>query len=362
MTQALEQLVMIESPTNERDSVNAVGEWLTTAFRPLGATVERLPQAAFGDHLRVTWGAGEGQILLIGHMDTVWPLGETAQRPFRVQDNKATGPGIFDMKGGLVVALYAVTALQELGLSPAHKLVFLFNSDEEVGSLTSRPLIEEEAERSEAALVLEPSREDALVVWRKGVGRFDLDIQGVASHSGAAYQQGASAIEELAHQILRLEAMTDLNRGTTVNVGVVHGGSKVNVRPGSAWAEVDLRVTTAREGQRMTKAILGLQPVLTRTALVVSGGITRPPWEISPGSQELFEQARKVGASLGMDLWEAGSGGGSDGSFTAAVGVPTLDGLGIVGDDAHALTEWVDLASLPPRTALLAELLLHLGR
>jgi glutamate carboxypeptidase len=362
MIQALEQLVMLESPSSEPQGVNNVADWLTQAFRPLEAMVERLPQADFGDHLRVTWGEGENQILLIGHMDTVWPLGETERRPFRVLGHRATGPGVFDMKGGLVVALFAVTALHELGLSPAHKLVFLFNSDEEVGSPTSRSLIEAEAARSSAALVLEPSREDALVIWRKGVGRFELQIQGVAVHSGAAHQQGASAIEELAHQILRLEAMTDLNRGTTVNVGVVHGGSKVNVRPGSARAEIDLRVTTAQEGQRMTRTILGLKPIHPRTSLVVTGGITRPPWEISPGNQKLFEQARRVGATLGLDLWEAGSGGGSDGSFTAALGIPTLDGLGIVGDDAHALTEWVDLDSLPPRTALLAELLLHLGR
>ncbi len=362
MTLALEQLVMIESPTDEREAVNAIGDFLAQAFGALDAGVERLPQTAFGDHLRVTWGQGERQVLLVGHMDTVWPLGEIKRRPFRMSGSKATGPGVFDMKGGLIVGLYAVTALRELGLAPAQRLVFLFNTDEEVGSPTSRPIIESEAKRSDAVLVLEPSREDALVTWRKGVGRFEMEIQGIASHSGSAHERGISAVEELAHQILRLEAMTDSERGTTVNVGVVQGGSRVNVRPATAWANIDLRVSTAEEGRRMTRAIQGLRPVNPQTTLVISGGINRPPWEPSPAGEALFEQAKRVGAKLDMALWAAGSGGGSDGNFTAALGIPTLDGLGIVGDDGHALTEWVDLTSLPRRAALLAELLLDLGK
>jgi len=362
MAEMLKQLVEIESPSSERAAVNAVADWLAQAFGELGATAERLPQAAFGDHLRVTWGEGTRQILLMGHMDTVWPLGEVERRPYRVSGDRATGPGVFDMKGGLVVGLYAVAALRELGLAPAHRLVFLFNSDEEVGSLTSRPFIEQEARRSEVVLILEPSREEALVTWRKGVGRFDLEIQGVASHSGAAHHQGVSAIEEMAHQILHLEAMTDLDQGTTVNVGVVGGGSRVNVRPATAWAEIDLRVSNSPEGKRMTQAIGQLKPVNPRATLVVSGGITRPPWEPSPAGQALFERARRVGASLGMELWAAGSGGGSDGNFSASLGIPTLDGLGVVGNDAHALSEWVDLSSLPRRAALLVELLMDLGR
>jgi glutamate carboxypeptidase len=362
MIDTLEQLVMLESPSDERASVNAVGDLLAQAFDAIGAEVERKPQTAFGEHLHVTWGQGDRQILLVGHMDTVWPLGETERRPFRVSGNIATGPGVFDMKGGLVIGLYAVSALQELGLMPAHRLVFLFNSDEEVGSPTSRPLIELEARRSDAALILEPSRENALVTWRKGVGRFEIEIQGIASHAGAAHDQGISAVEELAHQILRLEAMTDFDRGTTVNVGMVQGGSKVNVRPAAAWANVDLRVTTQKEVERMTAAIHGLRPVNPKTSLVISGGINRPPWEPSPEGDALFAQAKRVGARLGLDLWAAGTGGGSDASFTAALGTPTLDGLGIVGNDAHAATEWADLASLPRRAALLAELLLDLGQ
>jgi glutamate carboxypeptidase len=362
MAQTLEQLVMLDSPSSDRAAVNAVGDFLAQAFGALDAHVECLPQTAFGDHLRVTWGEGDRQVLLLGHMDTVWPVGETQRRPFRVAGDTATGPGVFDMKGGLVAGLYAVAALRHVGLTPAHRLVFLFNSDEEVGSLTSRPFIEKEAQRSDAVLVLEPSREGALVIWRKGVGRFELEIQGLASHAGAAHDRGVSAVEEMAHQILRLEGMTDYKRGTTVNVGVVEGGSKVNVRPASAWAAIDLRVTTSAEGQHMTEAILGLQPVNPKATLMISGGLNRPPWESSLKGQALFDRAQHVGRSLGLDLWPAGTGGGSDGNFTAALGVPTLDGLGVVGNEAHALSEWADLASLPLRAALLAELVLDLGQ
>ena len=372
MIETLRHLVMVESRQpdpqgSDLASVHAVGEFLAQAFGEQGAVVEHLPETSFGDHLRVSWQpghphSGSGQILLLGHMDTVWPSGEALRRPFQVTGDRATGPGVFDMKGGLVVGLFAVTALRELDLVPAHRLVFLFNSDEEVGSPTSRSHIEAEALRSAAVLVLEPSREGALVTWRKGIGRFELELQGVASHSGSAHERGASAIEELAHQILRLEAMTDYERGTTVNVGVAAGGSRFNVRPASARAAVDLRVMTATEGHRMTDTILGLQAVNPRVTLSVSGGMNRPAWEATRDGEALFQRARGIGKALDMDLWPAGSGGGSDGNFTAALGVPTLDGLGVVGNDAHALTEWVDLSSLPLRAALLAELLMDLGR
>ncbi|MFN2227135.1 MAG: M20 family metallopeptidase [Anaerolineae bacterium] len=362
MVQMLRELVHLESPSDDRQAVNRVAERLAAAFERLGARSRRLAQIAFGDHLRIEWGAGEGQILLLGHMDTVWPVGEIEERPFEVEGYRATGPGIFDMKGGLVVGYYALAALHELGLAPGRRLVFVLNSDEEWGSPTSRSLIEEEGRRSEAVLVLEPSREGALVIWRKGVGRFEMEVQGMASHAGAAHERGVSAVEELARQVLDLEAMTDYGRGTTVNVGLVQGGSKVNVRPASAWAEIDLRVTTAEEGARMTRAILGLRPHNREATLVMTGRMNRPPWEISLHSSELFERARRVGKRLGMDLEPAGTGGASDGNFTAALGIPTLDGLGVIGNDAHALSEWVDLSSLPRRAALLAELLLELGQ
>ena len=368
MIQMLEQLVNLDSPSGERLAVNRVGEQIAEAFEAIGARIERLPQTAFGDHLRVTWGEGDRQVLLLGHMDTVWPVGEVERRPFRSERDASSGallawgPGAFDMKGGLVIGYYALRSLYELDLLPPRRLVFLLNSDEEIGSPTSRSSIEEEARRSEVALVLEPSRENGLVTQRKGVGRFELEIQGRASHAGAAHERGVSAVEELAHQVLRLEAMTDYGRGTTVNVGTVHGGSAVNVRPASAWAEIDLRVASTAEGERMIEAIRGLRPVNPQTTVMVSGGMNRPPWEPSPQGEALFERARRLGKTLGLDLWPAGTGGGSDGNFTAALGVPTLDGLGIVGNDAHALSEWVDLDSMPRRAALLAELLRDLGQ
>jgi glutamate carboxypeptidase len=362
MIETLGRLVMIESPSDEREAVDEVAAFMAQGLGALGAQVERLPQVTFGDHLRAVWGGGPGQILILGHMDTVWPLGETKDRPFEIDGDRATGPGVFDMKGGLVVGLYALEALRALDLTPGRRLVFVLNADEEWGSPTSRPLIEEEGRRSDAALVLEPSREDALVVWRKGIGRFEMEVQGLASHAGAAHARGVSAVQELAHQVLQLEAMTDYSQGTTINVGKVQGGSKVNVRPAAAWAEIDLRVTTAQEGERMVEAIRGLRPVNPDASLVIAGHINRPPWEPSPQCQALFERAQQVGQALGLDLAPAGSGGGSDGNFTAALGVPTLDGLGPVGDEAHALTEWVDLTSLPVRAALLAELILDLGR
>ncbi len=368
MVDMLRRLVMLDSPTFDRAAVNQVGAVLSEAFGSLGAGVEHLPQDSFGDHLRIRWGEGPRQVLLVGHMDTVWPVDETQRRPFQVSAGEgdgaaiATGPGSFDMKGGLVVGLFALAALQGLGLRPAHRLLFLFNSDEEVGSPSSRQAIEAEGRRSEYALVLEPSRAEALVTWRKGVGRFELEVRGIASHSGAAHERGVSAVEELAHQVLRLESMTDYGRGTTVNVGIVQGGSRVNIRPESARAQIDVRVVTAEEGQRMVEAIGHLQPVNPRAALTVTGGLNRPPWAPSAAGDALFERARRAGGRLGMELLPAGAGGGSDGNFTAALGVPTLDGLGVVGEDAHALAEWVDLDSLPRRAALLAELLLDLGQ
>jgi glutamate carboxypeptidase len=361
MIATLASLVALDSPSSEREAVNRVADFMSDALAATGGRVERLAQAAFGDHLHVSWGEGPRQILILGHMDTVWPAGEAQKRPFRIEEGRAQGPGAFDMKGGLVVGLYALRALQALALQPACRLVLVLNSDEECGSPTSRAIIEEEGRRSAASLVLEPSREGALVTWRKGVGRFEMEVQGLASHAGAAHERGVSAVQELAHQILRLEAMTNYGRGTTVNVGVIQGGSKVNVRPASAWAEIDLRVTAAEEGQRMAKTILALQPVHPAATLVVSGGMNRPPWEISPGGERLFRQAQRAGGRLGLELWSAGTGGGSDGNFTAALGTPTLDGLGPVGEDAHALTEWVDVGSLPVRSALLAELLVDLA-
>jgi glutamate carboxypeptidase len=362
MLDMLETWVNHDSPTFDKSSTDALGRKIADAFAGLGASVETQPQSDYGDHLRITWGQGARQILLLGHFDTVWPIGEAARRPFSVHGGKATGPGTNDMKAGILIGLYALRALIETDQTPAHRLVYLLTSDEENGSLSSRPLIEAEARRSDYVLVLEPARHGSLVTWRKGIGRFIIEVTGVAAHSGVDPEKGVSAIGEMAHQILKLQAMTDLARGTTVNVGVVQGGSRVNVVAASAKAECDLRVMSVAEGERMERAILGLTPVLKGTTVQVSGGMNRPPFEESQAGLALFEQARAMGARLGLDLDKTGTGGGTDGNFTAGLGVPTLDGLGVVGEGSHALHEQILIDSLPQRAALLAELILDLGQ
>ena len=358
----LEALVNHDSPTFDKQAVDAMGRQISETFARLGASVEAHPQSDYGDHFRVTWGRGSRQILLLAHFDTVWPVGEAARRPFTVHEGSATGPGVNDMKSGIVVGLYALKALVETGQMPDHRLVYLLTSDEEDGSTTSRPLIEAEARQSDYALVLEPSRGGPLTTWRKGIGRFILEISGIPSHAGVDPEKGVSAIQELAHQVLKLHAMSDPARGNTVNVGIVQGGSRVNVVAASAQAEVDLRVMTLDEGLRMEKAILGLTPHLKGTTIKIKGGINRPPFEESAAGLALYERARLVGARLGLELGKTGSGGGSDGNFTAAEGVPTLDGLGAVGQGSHALNESIIVNSLPQRAALVAELLLDLGK
>jgi glutamate carboxypeptidase len=362
MLDTLEHWVNHDSPTFDKPSVDTLGRQIADAFAGLGASVETHPQSEYGDHLRILWGQGVRQILLVGHFDTVWPIGEAARRPFTVRDGKACGPGINDMKSGLVIGLYALRALIETAQTPAHRLVYLLTSDEENGSLSSRELIETEARRSDHVLVLEPSRYGSLVTWRKGIGRFTLEVTGIASHSGVDPEKGVSAIEEMAHQILKLHSMRDLARGTTINVGIVQGGSRVNVVAASAQAECDLRVMSVAEGERMERAILGLTPVLKGTTIKVSGGINRPPFEESPAGLALYERARAIGARLGFEIGKTGTGGGTDGNFTAALGVPTLDGLGVVGEGSHALSEQILIDSLPQRAALVAELVLDLGK
>ena len=361
MLDLLEHWVNHDSPTFDKALVDALGRQIADDFANLGAAVEIQSQPEYGNHYRVVWGEGARQILLLAHFDTVWPIGEAARRPFTVRDGRASGPGINDMKGGLLIGLYALRALLETGQMPAHRLVYLLTSDEEIGSPTSRALIEAEAQRSDYTLVLEPARAGSLVTWRKGVGRFLLEITGVSSHSGVDPEKGVSAIEEMASQILRLHAMSDLERGTTVNVGIVRGGGRVNVVAASAQAELDLRAMTVAEGRRMEQAILGLTPTLKGTTIQVSGGLNRPPFEESAAGLALYERAQACAARLGLKLNNVGSGGGSDGNFTAALGVPTLDGLGVVGQGSHALTEQIIIDSLPQRAAVLAELVLDLG-
>jgi glutamate carboxypeptidase len=339
-----------------------MGQMVVQAFLDAGArlTATHL-QPDMGNHYTLTYDQGEEQILVLCHFDTVWPLGEAARRPFTIQNGRAAGPGVHDMKGGIVIALFALRAIQQLQLTPRSRLVFLFTSDEEVGSLTSRELIEAAGKKSQYCLVLEGAHnKSTLTTWRKGVGRFDVDITGVSAHAGVEPQKGVSAIEELAYQIQALHAMTDLEQGISVNVGVVSGGERSNVVAARARAEVDLRVMTQADGQTLSRQILGLTPKLPGCQVRVTGGINRGPFEETPAGLALFKKARTIAQGLGFEVDKYGSGGGSDGNFVAALGVPTLDGLGSLGGGAHSLTEYTTLEAMPLRAALLAELILQL--
>ena len=358
LLETIEALVRLESPSGDAAAVNRCLAELESRLSGLGGTVARLPGGPAGDQMRAEFGSGIRQVLLLGHIDTVWPAGTLARRPFRAEDGLLRGPGVFDMKAGLAIAVLAVRALAHGPDGIPGKIVLLVTADEETGSAASRGSIEAEALASVAALVLEPALPGgALKTSRKGCGEFVLRVSGRAAHAGIEPEKGASAISELARQIPRVEALQDTAAGTTLNVGMIRGGSRPNVVAAEAEAAIDVRVPTAAEADRIASALRALEPVDPRTQLAVAGGIDRPPMTRSAGAAALFASARAIAAELGHDLSEGGTGGGSDGNLTAALGVPTLDGLGAVGGGAHADDEHVSIADLPWRAALLAGLL-----
>lgn len=360
MVADLTRLVEMESPSDNKASLDRLGEHLVGELSQLGAQVDVIRQERTGNHLRAQWGEGErGGLLLLCHMDTVWDIGTVAQRPVRIEDGVFYGPGAFDMKGGLVNTLWAIRSLGALDLGPDRRITLLITSDEELGSRTSRSTIEAEAPSHDAVFVMEPAHPPhaALKTWRKGVGLYKVRVTGVPAHAGAAHADGVNAIEELAHQVLAIQALTNYEAGTTVNVGVVGGGTRSNVVPHHAWARVDARVMNQAEAERLDAALRGLRPHREGAQVEVTGGINRPPMIRTEAGVALFRKAEAVAAELGFAVAEAGTGGGSDGNFTAALGVPTLDGLGAVGDGGHALYEHVIVSSLPERAALLAGLL-----
>jgi glutamate carboxypeptidase len=361
MLALLGRLVRTESPSLDRAAVERLARLLAGEWRRRGARAELLRQRERGPHLRVELRppGARGQILLLGHTDTVYGLGTLRRMPFRVRGGRAFGPGVFDMKAGLVMALFAVDALRRAGIRPRRRIVGLFTSDEEIGSGTSRLLLEREARRSEAVLVLEPAQGPAgqLKTARKGVGEAEIEITGRPAHAGINPQDGVNAVHELARQIVRLERLNRPRRGQTVNVDVVEGGTRTNVIADRARALVDFRVARVADGKALEKKLRALRPILPGAKLRVRGGMNRPPLERTAAVAALFRLAKELAREMGVALGEASTGGGSDGNFTGALGIPTLDGLGGVGAGAHTPGEFIYVRCLPERAALLAGLL-----
>jgi glutamate carboxypeptidase len=359
MVALLSRLVDMESPTDDKAALDRLGAFLADYVTTLGAEVEILHQLQAGDHIRARWGEGVGGALVLCHMDTVWDLGTVVERPVRVEDGRLYGPGAFDMKGGIVIALWAMWAMRELGCMPVARVTLLITSDEEMGSLTSRSIIEAEALQHDVVFVLEPAQPPygSLKTWRKGVGDFQIVVTGRAAHAGADHDKGINAIEELAHQVLTIQGLSDYEAGTTLNVGLTGGGTRTNVVPEQAWARVDLRVMNAGEAARVQARMQNLKPHHAGTTIEVSGGLDRPPMVRTPEIAALYARAQRLAVDISIEITEAGTGGGSDGNFTAALGVPTLDGMGAVGEGGHAVHEHVVIASMPERAALLAAML-----
>jgi len=358
LLETIEALVSLESPTTDKAAVDRCGRALAARLEAIGGRVSRLPRVDRGDHLLAEFGCGTSQILLLGHFDTVWPIGQLERMPLVRSNGRLHGPGVFDMKAGIAIGMLATRALLETGVSLSRRIVMLWTTDEEVGSATSRAAIEEEAGRSDAVLVLEPSLPGGAVkTARKGCGEYELRVRGVAAHAGIDPSKGASAIHELARQIVLVQKLQDLDRGISVNVGTISGGTRTNVVAEEARAVVDVRAPTQADAARVDAAFRALKPVDERTAVSVTGGLDRPPLERTAQVARLYQQASEVGRELGQALREGSTGGGSDGNFTAALGVATLDGLGAVGDGAHALHEHVEIESLADRAALVAGLI-----
>ncbi len=364
MLTILRELVEIESPSHEKAALDRMGKRVAELIEAAGGTVEFHPREQVGDLVVGRWeGKRAGKpILLLCHMDTVWPLGTVAQRPPRIEGDRFYGPGAFDMKGGIVIALTALGGLGKLGIRPAAPVTLLCTSDEEIGSLHSQALIEELAAESGLVICLEPCIPGGeLKTARKGVGQVTVKVKGKAAHAGADHTKGINAIEEMAHQVLALQALTDYERGTTVSVGIISGGSASNVVPAACQIEVAFRVATQEEAGRMSEAIENLRPQLAGAELEIEGGLNRPPMVRDDLIVRTYKQAERIAGRHGISLQEGSTGGGSDGNFTAAIGVPTLDGLGVDGDGGHAIYEHVLTASLPDRATLLAALVSEWG-
>src|SRR6185437_8987261 len=362
MLAAIRRLVEAESPSDNKAAVDACGEMAAELAEQCGGKVKRHRQRAFGDVLEVRWGDASrgrsgktGRVLMLGHLDTVWPLGTLKKMPCREERGKIYGPSVLDMKAGVAMAFTAIRVLREAGVK--RPVTLLLNSEEEIGSPVSRAITEKLARESEAVLVLEPAQGLACKTSRKGVGNYRIEVTGVASHAGVDFERGHSAVLELAWLLHKIAAFTDLRIGRTVNPGVIGGGTRSNVIAEHAWAEVDVRIAKASDAAKVDRMFRALRCSDKWCSVKITGGINRPPMERSAGTARLYQQARAIAHDLGFMLDQAATGGGSDGNFTAALGVPTLDGLGAVGEGAHAAHEHIVAEHLVPRTALLAGLI-----
>lgn len=358
----IRHFVECESPSDDPASVNRFVELLAETVKDI-ARVKTYPGGkTHGKHLRCEFllpgSQKTGQILALGHSDTVWPLGTLRTMPFRQSQGRLWGPGVFDMKSGLALFIFAMRALREEDLPIARKVVLQVNSDEEIGSPSSRPLTEGAALASSAVLVLEPSQglEGMLKTSRKGVGDYTVTVHGRAAHAGLDFSSGASAIVEMARQVQRIAGFTRLDRGITVSPGVIEGGTRSNVIAAECQVEIDVRIPKASDARYLERQFASLKPFDKRCSISVTGGLNRPPLERTAGVRTLFRKARKLAAELGVDLGESPAGGGSDGNFTAALGIPTLDGLGAVGEGAHAANESILIERMADRIALLSKL------
>lgn len=362
MLDHLKTIVEFESPSHDKEKLDQLALWIADTFKALvGGKSEIIEVEQYGNQVRCEWGEGEEQILIMAHFDTVWPVGTLKDKPFRIEGDRAYGPGVFDMKGGLIQGLFALKAIKEAGIQLKKKIVFLFDGDEEIGNPASKEIIENEAKKSERVFVLEPamSLAGAIKTSRKGVGMYEMRVKGIPSHSGIDPDKGISAIDELAKQIVRLHNETNLSTGTTINVGKISGGSAVNVMAEHAFAEIDTRAKTTKELERIHKFILGLNPIRENTEVITTGEINRFPLERTEEVANMFAVAKRIAKQeLGFELIEKETGGGSDGNLTAPF-AQTLDGLGAVGDGAHANHEHLLISHMTERSALLAGLLLH---
>jgi glutamate carboxypeptidase len=360
LVRCLRQAVEIESPSQNKAAIDRMANFFAQEFSKQGGKVRVLDHNTAGSAVVAEfWGGRRGQkpLLLLGHLDTVWEVGTLAKMPCRVRSQRMYGPGIFDMKSGMVCGLWAVKALGALGVTPPGPVRFFLNADEEISSLAFRQELLAEAHRARAVLVLEPAAaQGALKTSRKGVGEFQVKVRGRSAHAGINPSAGVNAISELARQIIRIEKLARPQRGLTVNVDVIEGGTRTNVIPEFAVARVDVRVPTARAREEIERKMRALAPFHPEAALEITGGVNRPPMERKMASA-LFRKARELGRQMGLELKEASTGGGSDGNFTAALGIPTLDGLGGTGDGAHARHEHVIVPELPQRATLLAALM-----